>query len=100
MKVTGTIAKCYDEDCGEYIGVPYKNMDVVINEPKEENKPYSRVAFRLKGEHLERFKREVLERDAKRCYTFDLVMEVEERTWKKDDKVHPSNRMPVCVGWE
>ncbi len=99
MKVTGTIAKCYDVDCGEYIGIPYKNMDVVINEPKEEDKPYSRLAFRLKGEHLERFLSEGIDKD-RGLHTFDLIADVDEREWKKDGKLHPSNKMLVCVGWE
>jgi len=98
MNITGTIAKCYDVDAGEYIGIPYKNMDVVINEPKEEGRPWSRVAFRLKGEHLERFLGEGVANDG-RVHTFELLMEVDEKEWKKDGKMHPSNRIPVCVGW-
>lgn len=99
MIVKGTIAKVYDIDAGEYIGVPYKNMDVVINEPKEEGKPYSRVAFRLKGEHLERFLREGIASD-RRLHAYDLICEVDEREWKKDGKLHPSNKVMVCLGWE
>jgi len=98
MNIKGTIAKCYGIDAGEYIGVPYKNMDVVINEEKEENKPYSRLAFRLKGEHLERFLSEGIANDG-RSHTYELIADVDEKEWKKDGKMHPSNRMPVCINW-
>ena len=99
MKVKGTVGKRYDIDAGEYIGVPYKNMDVVINEEREEGKPYSRMAFRIKGEHLERFLREGIGNDH-RSHTFELIADVDEKEWKKDGKVHPSNRIPVCIAWE
>ena len=99
MQICGTIAKVYDVDAGEYIGVPYKNMDVVVNEVKQEGMPYSRVAFRLKGEHLERFIGEGVAHDGL-LHTYELVGEVSEREWKMDGKLHPSNRMFVCVGWK
>jgi len=98
MKVLGTIAKCYDVDTGDYLGVPYKNMDVVINEPKVEGVPYSRIAFRLKGEHLERFIREGIA-DDRRVHTYELMADVDEKEWVSDGKKHPRNRMPVCIGW-
>lgn len=99
MKISGTIAKVYDAVSGEYLGTPYQYMEVVINEPKEEGKPYSRVTFRVKGEHLERFNREGIVKDGK-LHTYELIGEVNEITWKKDSTIHPQNKALVCVGWE
>jgi len=97
MKITGTIAKVYDIQEGEYIGVPYKNMDVVINLEKEENRPAERVAIRFKGKHLDDFLSSGFIND-RMSHTYDLIMDVAERDWK-DGKKHPENKMPVCVSF-
>ena len=99
MKILGTIAKVYDTIEGTYLGEPYKYKEVVINEPKEDGKPYSRVAFRVKGANLERFEQEGIAKDGK-LHCYEVIGEVNEITWKKDSTIHPQNKALVCAGWE
>lgn len=99
MKIKGTIAKVYDTVSGEYLGTPYQYREVVINEPKVEGLPYSRMTFRVKGEHLERFNREGVATDG-RLHTYEVIGEVKETTWEKDSTIHPQIKSLVCVGWE
>jgi len=100
VKIKAIVAKVYEPVEGTYLGSPYKYVDVVANEVPEEGDPYrgGRIAFRLKGEQLEKFNAFDVGIDG--CpHVFTLCIDAKETRWK-DDSVHPVNLIPICVGWE
>jgi len=98
MKINATIIAKYPIQRGTYMGEPYQNMSVVIasTECRTDTNLRDRLVIKFKGKHLDEFLEADLPTD--RAYTFDLILDAEER--KNNGEVYPANKAITCVGVE
>lgn len=95
------IRKTYPVVQGEYLGETYQYMDVVAESAQSDDaqsRP-SRIVFRIKGTHLDRFMQRMDSIMDGRLHEFAIVFSAKETKWN-DGTIHPQNNMPVCVGVE